>query len=374
MTNNKKKRIERSEKKTPESIAKAPSDPRTLAVNGGGAVKTPRPTGSGARLLILGLILLNVGCFVPTEKLCTIDNLLDLRLQPTWYFAAAPLLIVLASFWARVYRNGSNDARGRRRTLRSLAATPLCAWSLFAVALLFRAAFDVKTYNYGSTVVVHSLRSYDYLLHFPRGYADFTGKRPLLVFLHGAGESGKDVTVLKDKDVFYYANGTIAPDDFPFIVVSPIASEHGGWKPQDVKAFIDDFLADKRFRYRIDETRVYLTGYSMGGFGTFHTAAAYPERFAAIAPLAGGCEPEAASQLQTVPTRAFHGDADPIVPIERSREIVEAMQKENCADVSLTTLKGYEHNICEPVYTNAQLYRWMLSRSKPRPEHAKRAP
>ena len=169
-------------------------------------------------------------------------------------------------------------------------------WLACAAIFIFRIGFDLQTYFFGSTIVVRklSLYQYDYLLHLPRGYHDF-GKRPLIIFLHGAGETGKDVRTLQQLDIVHYAKNSVPPKDFPFIVVSPITPKHG-WDSKHVVAFLDQFLADNRFRYNIDTSRIYLTGFSMGGFGTFQTACDFPDRFAAIVPLAGGGDPAKAAR------------------------------------------------------------------------------
>ena len=225
--------------------------------------------------------------------------------------------------------------------------------------LLFRITYDLKTWCFGSTIVVRPSVSYDYLLHLPRGYTDFGKPRPLIVFLHGAGEVGKDVHVLKKLDVFRYANGAVPMKDFPFIVVSPLTPIRG-WNPKGVINFLDRFLEDNRFRYRIDPTRIYLTGFSMGGFGTFNVASEYPDRFAAIVPLAGGCDPEKAEKLMTVPTWAFHGDADDVVDYECTKKIIDAMQEHHHPNLHFTTLPGAGHGIPRLVYIKPELYKWLL--------------
>ena len=234
-------------------------------------------------------------------------------------------------------------------------------WMVSAVILLYRLDFDLRVWLAGGTITVRSGNpyEYDYLLHFPKGYHDFGGKRPLIIFLHGAGETGKDVNILRTLDIFHYAKGKIDEKDFPFIVVSPMTPKHG-WEPRRLIHFLDELLADKRFRYRIDQNRIYLTGFSMGGFGTFRTACEFPDRFAAIVPLAGGCEPDDAAKLQTVPTWAFHGDADDAVPYDQSKNMVSAMEDLKHPNVRLTTLHGAGHGIPDMVYTRPELYRWML--------------
>jgi len=238
----------------------------------------------------------------------------------------------------------------------------LIFWIASGAILVFRAGYDLKTWCFGSTFVVRTTFPYDYLLHLPRGYHDF-GKRPLIVFLHGAGETNQDVRVLRKLDIFHYANGTVPTSDFPFIVISPVTPRHG-WDSRRVITFLDEFLSDNRYRYNIDTSRIYLTGFSMGGFGTFHVACDYPDRFAAIVPLAGGGDPERAESLLTVPTWAFHGDADEVVAYELTEKMITAMQELNHPDVRLTRLHGAGHGIPESVYTKPELYQWLLKQRK----------
>jgi predicted peptidase len=238
-------------------------------------------------------------------------------------------------------------------------------WIIGGCLILFRIGYDLKTYVFGSTIVVRQSAAfqYDYLLHLPRGYHDFGKPRPLIVFLHGAGEVKKDVCVLKNLDLFHCANGIVPAKDFPFIVVSPVTPIHG-WEPKRVITFLDEFLKENRLRYRIDPSRIYLTGFSMGGFGTFRVACEYPDYFAAIVPLAGGCEPENAVKLQTVPTWAFHGDADDVVAYESTEKMIAAMKELNHTDVQFTTLHGAGHGIPHLVYTKPELYRWLWEKKK----------
>jgi predicted peptidase len=240
----------------------------------------------------------------------------------------------------------------------------LIFWIGSGGVLVFRLGYDLKTWHFGSTIVVRTAGTYDYLLHLPRGYHDF-GKRPLLVFLHGAGEVNKNVNVLRKLDVFHYANGTVPANDFPFIVVSPVTRRHG-WDSRQVVKFLDEFLDGNHYRYTIDTNRIYLTGFSMGGFGTFRVACDYPDRFAAIIPLAGGGEPENAAKLQMVPTWAFHGDADDVVSYDTTKNMIDAMKSLDHPNVKLTTLHGAGHGIPEMVYTRPELYRWLLEQQKPK--------
>ncbi len=231
---------------------------------------------------------------------------------------------------------------------------------LIALVLL-RAGFDLKTYFFGSTITVPAAtdRGFDYLLHLPQGYHDWSEPRPLLIFLHGSGEAGQNVRILKNHDPYRFANGKIPSEEFPFLVVSPM-SPGGVWAPDDVVAFLDQILEDKQIRYRIDPSRIYLTGISMGGYGTFHVAQRFPDRFAAIVPLAGGFPPKYADDLRSVPCWAFHGNEDDVVPMENSEQIVKAIKETGNSDAKLTILPGVGHDITEDVYSRPELYRWLL--------------
>ena len=308
--------------------------------------------------LVGGLILCNVGWFFSPDTIDNLFRLLDFRLCPWWCFAIL-LLIVLFSI-----RRYLRIEKHRIRTV--YRCTFYLFWAVATTLLILRVAFDATTYFAGSTIAMQSVEpdEYQYLLHLPPGYTDFGNPRPLVVFLHGAGGTNKGLDRLKHHDLWHFARGYIEARDFPFIVASPVTPKHG-WEPQRVKNFVEQIIHDHSRRYRIDPQRVYLTGFSMGGFGTFYTACAYPEMFAAIVPVAGGGEPEQASKLKDVPTWAFHGDKDEVVPYESSANMIDAMKESGHNDVRLTNLHGTGHGIADEVYRNPELYRWMLTHRKP---------
>ena len=238
-------------------------------------------------------------------------------------------------------------------------------WAVSGAILLFRIDYDLSTWYYGSTIAFYRQKytDYDYLLHLPPGYHDFYGKRPLLIYLHGAGEVGKDVRILDDYAPYRFLEGVKEEIDFPFIVVSPMC-ERNGWDAVRLALLVEQLLEENRFRYKIDPDRVYLTGFSMGGFGTFRTACAFPDHFTAIVPLAGGGEPEDAIKLQNVPTWAFHGDADEVVSYDLTKNMIDAMEDLNHPNVKLTTFHGAGHGIPELVYTKPELYQWLWKQRK----------
>lgn len=193
-----------------------------------------------------------------------------------------------------------------------------------------------------------------YLLFLPEGYGEGRKLWPMILFLHGAGERGNDLEAVK-------AHGppkiVEQRRDFPFVVVSPQCPEDAWWSEQEeVLIGLLDYIMS---HYEVDTERVYLTGLSMGGFGTWHLACHYPERFAAIAPICGGGEPLAARRLKDMPVWAFHGAKDEVVPLKRSEEMVEAV-REGGGDVKLTVYPDAEHDSWTETYDNEELYEWFL--------------
>jgi len=193
-----------------------------------------------------------------------------------------------------------------------------------------------------------------YLLYLPKDYADSDQKFPLLMFLHGAGESGDDLDKVK---VHGPPKIVDSKPDFPFIVVSPQCAVRP-WRPDQLNALLDDIIA----KYRVDTDRVYLTGLSMGGYGTWTWAAQHPERFAAIAPICGGGNPLDASKLKDIPTWVFHGAKDGVVPLARSQEMVDAIKAAG-GDPKFTIYPDAEHDSWTETYNNDELYKWMLEQS-----------
>ncbi|MCL2622573.1 MAG: prolyl oligopeptidase family serine peptidase [Planctomycetaceae bacterium] len=254
----------------------------------------------------------------------------------------------------------------KRRSLYQCFLTGLIL--LGGVGSLLRFIDDFDIYDSGRTYVFrqnetwppNTTRSgYDYLVRLPRRYTDFGTPHPLIIYLHGAGETGKDVAILRDMDVYHFAHGHFSPEEFPFIVVSPMTPKHG-WEPRQVVQLLDELLDKNARRWNIDSTRIYLTGFSMGGFGTFRTAAAYPDRFAAVVPVAGGGDVGHAGQLKHLPLWAFHGDADDVVSIKGSQDMIDAIQSKGGHECRLTIYPNTGHGIPPNVYRNKELYIWLL--------------
>lgn len=198
----------------------------------------------------------------------------------------------------------------------------------------------------------------NYLLHLPKGYEEQTStKWPLILFLHGAGERGDDIDLVKVHGI-----PMIAEQDpsFPFIGVSPQCPKDSFWQiEQDaLMALLDEIIAT----YNVDPDRIYLTGLSMGGYGTWQLAAEYPQRFAAIAPICGGGNPERANELTGIPVWVFHGAKDSVVPLAESEQMVNALSEQS-EDVKFTVYPDLDHDSWSITYSNPELYDWFLSHS-----------
>jgi predicted peptidase len=201
----------------------------------------------------------------------------------------------------------------------------------------------------------------DYLLYLPADYNKEADKKwPLMLFLHGSGERGMDVNKVKvhgpPKIVEAEPDSALAKQ---FIVVSPQCPEGRWWKTDELSALLDEVQA----KYHVDVDRVYLTGLSMGGFGTWDLASKTPERFAAIVPMCGGGTPSSADRLKSIPIWVFHGDADKSVPVKRSEEMVAALKAVG-ADVKFTEYPGVGHDCWTQSYANPELYTWLLSHKR----------
>jgi len=113
----------------------------------------------------------------------------------------------------------------------------------------------------------------------------------------------------------------------------------------------------------VDKERIYITGYSMGGFGTFDIVAREPKLFAAAVPVSGGGNPATAASMKRVPFWVFHGDADTVVNVEQSRKMVEALKKAG-GKADYTEIPGAGHGIIGQVYQDQKLHEWMFDQTK----------
>ncbi|MEM2088961.1 MAG: prolyl oligopeptidase family serine peptidase [Thermoproteota archaeon] len=202
--------------------------------------------------------------------------------------------------------------------------------------------------------------SIKYLLYLPEDYSEKPDvKWPTILFLNGMGERGDNLELVKKHGIPKIVE---EKKGFPFIAISPQCPPFTIWT-----AMIDelhDLLIDALHRYNIDETRIYLTGLSMGGFGAWHLAAAYPDLFAAVVPICGGMILDEGFQkrikaLKDTPIWIFHGAKDKLVPVENSKKLYRVLKKIG-GNVKLTVYPKLGHDSWTITYDNPRLYSWLL--------------
>jgi predicted peptidase len=196
---------------------------------------------------------------------------------------------------------------------------------------------------------------YRYHLFLPSDYSP--GEYyPLLLFLHGAGERGTDLRMVKHHGL---DNMLQSMNPFPFIVISPQVPDGEWWDSEALHALIEHAVQ----QYNIDAERVYVTGLSMGGAGTWDLISRYPDTFAAAIPICGWGNRLMVYRAHNVPVWTFHGDADTVIPPERTVEMVEALEQAG-GKVVLTVYPDTGHDSWTRTYRNPEIYRWLLSHKR----------
>lgn len=194
-------------------------------------------------------------------------------------------------------------------------------------------------------------------LFLPEGYkADEAKKWPLMLFLHGSGERG-DVL---DKVKVHGPPKIVAaePSKIAMIVISPQCESGKRWDSAELVQLVDQMAK----KFNADPKRLYLTGLSMGGYGTWNILADYPGKFAAAVPVCGGGNPTQVEKMKATPIWVFHGAKDQAVKLERSEEMVNALQKIQ-GDVKLTVYPEAGHDSWTETYANPEVYKWLLEKS-----------
>jgi predicted peptidase len=219
--------------------------------------------------------------------------------------------------------------------------------------------------------------SYRYQVFVPTTW-DKHKKWPVILFLHGAGERGDDGLLQTDVGLAHAIR--MHPANFPFVVVMPQCRKEKLWTDADMQAQALAALEQSVKEFNGERDRTYLTGLSMGGYGTWDLAAKYPTRFAAYVPICAGIHgwerfhvglvddpkvadayAETARRIDRTPVWIFHGDADPAVPVEESRKMDAALKAAN-ANVKYTEYPGVGHNSWDKAYAEPELVPWLLER------------
>jgi predicted peptidase len=195
---------------------------------------------------------------------------------------------------------------------------------------------------------------YDYLLYLPADYGKEGKRSPLVLFLHGLGDK------LARMKRFGLPKQIERKKGVTFILVAP-ENPQRGWNAKNLTALLDDVVA----KYKVDKDRIYVTGLSMGGFGTFSLIAASPDRFAAAIPICGGGNPATAKKLKDIPIWVFHGTKDETVPAKRSEAMVKALKDAGSKNVKFTLYPEAKHDSWTKTYRNEEVWKWLLEQKRP---------
>lgn len=216
-------------------------------------------------------------------------------------------------------------------------------------------------------------RKLNYQIHIPE---KIHGAVPLVLFLHGAGERGED----NRKQLRYGAKNILAYSkqyNKPVIIVAPQCPAGKKWvdtdwhalahampeQPSENMALVMNLLRQVIHEQPVDPSRIYVTGLSMGGFGTWDIIQRNPDLFAAAIPICGGGDPSRAEAIHELPIWIFHGDSDPVVKTQRSRDMVQAIER--CGgNPKYTEYSNTKHNAWTPTYTNIEVLHWLFEQQK----------
>ncbi len=221
-----------------------------------------------------------------------------------------------------------------------------------------------------------------YRLLLPKGY-EASKKYPLILFLHGAGERGRDNEAQLTHGSSLFLSDTLR-QAFPAIVVVPQCPQNSFWSnvqttrdsaggrtfnfqeggaPTRAMAMVENLLEELQRQYKLKEEQLYVMGLSMGGMGTFEIVRRHPDLFAAAVPICGGGHPATAGALKSTEWWVFHGDADNVVPVQLSQIMVDAL-KAQAASVKFTVYPGVGHNSWDNAFAEPQLLPWLFAQRR----------
>ena len=198
-----------------------------------------------------------------------------------------------------------------------------------------------------------------YIVYMPEG---LSGELPLVLFLHGAGERGKNIDLV---GMHGFPKQAKAGINLPFILVTPQCPLDRYWSEPELVDGLIDIQKSCFQKFNVDTERFYVTGLSMGGYGTYALASKIPHKIAAALPICGAADLKTIHQMKNIPTWIFHGDQDQVVPVKNSLDAFEILEPIN-PNVHLTIYEGIGHDSWTETYQNPDVLDWMLSQQNHR--------
>jgi predicted peptidase len=224
------------------------------------------------------------------------------------------------------------------------------------IGILFSVLF-LSLSSFGQLKAIHNQADYPFLLHLP---ADSILKNnpPVLIFLHGRSLSGNNLELVKKYGIIHEIE---KGREIPAIVLAPQVPAGKSWEPEKVLSVLR--FAQEHFQ--TDTNRVYVTGMSLGGYGTLDFAGEYPEIVTAAVALCGGGNTRNGCNLSTIPVWIQHGNRDSAVPISESEKMVKSIRACNGGEnLKYTVVPGANHGDLERVFRTDELYDWLFQFSK----------
>jgi predicted esterase len=219
-----------------------------------------------------------------------------------------------------------------------------------------------------SYIEVIDVRGYKALVLVPTNLSEAAGgKLPTILFLHGIGESGNDLSVLRRNG---FPRNLEGDQSFPFIFIMPQCPSSTEWYYTNadnvtaMRTFLDDLVA----RFPIDTNRIYVTGLSMGGIGSWYFAIKLPARFAALVPVSFRGDGWSPAPAASIPVWAFHGAKDGVIPLAKAQALVDQFAASG-GSIRFTVYPdgGHDGSTWTVTYNNPDVYDWMLRKKKPVP-------
>ena len=202
--------------------------------------------------------------------------------------------------------------------------------------------------------------NFEYLMYLPDDYYNEEKKYPLMLFLHGAGERGDNVDLIKKHGI---PKRIEEGENFPFITIAPQCRDGIWWSNTESINILKKLMQHLILDLKVDKKRVYGTGLSMGGFGIFELALSAPSLFTALVPVCGGTITNDLQNLEKTPIWMFHGEEDDVIPKESSLLIYKYLKEKN-KNILLTIYPNTMHDSWTETYENKEIYDWLLSFKK----------